>query len=126
MKIEHIGMFPALVIVCLGAIMMLATSCKHDGIPANQLEPVNFTEQVLPIFQNSCATSGCHDVNTGESGYVFSDYASIMRGITAGNASKSEAYQAITSTFELMPPNNALTTNERILIRIWIDQGAKP
>lgn len=108
----------------LTVILMLLSSCKHDGISADQMEQIDFTQQVLPIFQTSCATSGCHD-SRGESGYVFTDYAHIMEAITPGNADKSEAYKSITSTFQLMPPNNPLTTSQRTLIRLWIDQGAK-
>jgi len=108
----------------LGLILFILSSCKHDGFPADQMDQVNFTKQVLPIFQNSCATSGCHD-SRGESGYIFTDYAHIMDAITPGNAYKSKAYKSITSTFLLMPPNNPLTTSQRTLIRLWIDQGAK-
>jgi hypothetical protein len=49
-----------------------------------------------------------------------------MKGITPFNAQKSKVYQAITGKafVQLMPPSGALTENERILIRVWIDQGA--
>ena len=109
----------------LTSILMLISSCQHESVPANQLEQISFSKQVLPVFQNSCGTSGCHDSKSAENGYVFTDYASIMKSITAGDASQSKAYQAMTSTFELMPPNNALPINKRTLIRLWIDQGAK-
>jgi len=108
----------------LGFLFLLNISCKHDGVPADQMPKICFTEQVLPIFQNSCATSGCHDGLKGESRLVLTNYSGIMRSITPGSASKSKAYQAITSTFQLMPPNNALSTNKRTLIRLWIEQGA--
>lgn len=114
-----------LVVGIMGSILFMVVSCEHEGIPADQLEQVCFDQQVLPIFQNSCATSGCHDANTAEEGYVFTDYANIMKVITPGNASKSEAYKAITSAFEIMPPHNPLPMEKRILIRIWIEQGAK-
>jgi uncharacterized membrane protein len=78
----------------------------------------------LPVFQNSCGTSGCHD-GRGEAGYVFTDYTSIMEAITPGNADKSKAYKAMTSTFRLMPPNNALPESKRTIIRLWIEQGAQ-
>jgi hypothetical protein len=48
-----------------------------------------------------------------------------MKSVTAGNADKSEAYQAITSAFESMPPDNPLPINKRTIIRLWIEQGAK-
>lgn len=105
--------------------LWITTSCEHEGIPADQMDQVCFNQQVLPIFQNSCATSGCHDTQTAENGYVFTDYSSIMKAITPGNASKSKAYKAITSSVELMPPHNPLPMEKRILIRLWIEQGAK-
>lgn len=105
--------------------LFMAVSCKHEGIPADQLPPVCFNQQVLPIFQNSCAISGCHNAEGGESGYVFTDYSNIMKAISPGDASKSKAYKAITSSLQLMPPHNPLPSDKRILIRVWIDQGAK-
>lgn len=112
------------VLVALLPLFFFINSCKHDGIPADQMPQICFTEQVLPIFQNSCATSGCHN-SKGEAGYVFTDYAGIMKAITPGNADKSKAYQAITSPFQLMPPDNALPASKRTIIRLWIEQGAK-
>ena len=121
-RLGHISLLIALVLLpCL----FLINSCKHDGITADQFKPICFTGEVLPIFQNSCAMTGCHDANGGETGYVFTDYSSIMKSITPGNASKSKAYQSITSTLKLMPPGNALPISKRTLIRLWIEQGAK-
>lgn len=116
--------FSALLILGLGFTLWIANSCKHDGIPADQLEEVCFTGQILPIFSTSCGTSGCHDATTAEHGYVYTDYASIMKSITPGNADKSKAYEAMTSTSELMPPDNPLPASKRTLIRLWIEQGA--
>ena len=113
-------------LTCMFGLALLTTnSCKHDGPPADQLEEICFTGQVLPIFSTSCGIAGCHDAITAESGYVFTDYSSIMKSITPGNAEKSKAYSAITSTLGLMPPDNPLPINKRTLIRLWIEQGAK-
>jgi len=106
----------------IGFILFLVSSCKHDGIPVDQLPQIHFSE-VLPIFTQNCAT--CHGGNGESHGLSFTDYTSIMKSIQAGNSSKSKAYQAMISTFQLMPPNNPLTTGQRTLIRLWIDQGAK-
>lgn len=124
MKFKRLSFLSASVIIGLGSILMLVNSCQHEGIPADQMPQICFTEEVLPIFQNSCGTSGCHG-SKGEAGYKFTDYASIMKAINPGNAAKSKAYQAMTSTFQLMPPNNALPASKRTIIRLWIDQGAK-
>ena len=125
MKFKRLGFFSASLMLGLAGVLFLGNSCKHDGIPADQVAQVSFS-RVLPIFQNYCGTTGCHDGNGGESNYVFIDYPSIMQSITPGNADKSKAYQAMTSTFKIMPPNIALPTSKRTLIRLWIEQGAKP
>ncbi len=105
------------------ALLISFNSCKHEGIPADQFPEICFQDQILPIFQNSCAS--CHGGTHGDAGLDFSNYAGIMKAITPGDADKSKAYKAITSTFQIMPPNNALPEDKRILIRIWINQGAK-
>jgi hypothetical protein len=123
MNFKRFGYFSTFVIAGLIFMFLLINSCKNNGVPADQMPQICFTKQVLPIFQNNCATSGCHD-SRGESGYVFTDYSSIMQSITPGNAAKSKAYQAMTSAFQLMPPNNPLSENNRTIIRLWIEQGA--
>jgi len=124
MKKTRIGFQTTTLVFGFTLVFLLINSCKQEGIPADQFEPICFTGQVLPIFQNSCATSGCHD-SRGEGGYVFTDYSNIMKAVTPGDADKSKAYQAITSTFELMPPANPLSTEKRTIIRLWIEQGAQ-
>lgn len=119
------GFLSALVILVVGFILSITNSCTHEGLPADQMEEICFTRQVLPIFQNSCATSACHDVTTAEDGYIFTDYANIMKSIVPGDASKSKAYKAITSHTEIMPPGNPLPIDKRTLIMLWIEQGAK-
>lgn len=101
------------------------TSCTHTaditGIP-----DVCFDRDVLPIFQNSCAISGCHD-GRGESNPVLTNYADISRSVTPGNPGASRTYNAITTTFgNKMPPNQPLSAENRTIIRIWIEQGARP
>lgn len=122
MKIKRFGYYSASLILGLVSILFLVNSCKHDGIPADQMVPVSFTE-VLPIFTSYCGK--CHDGIRGESGYAYTDYSTIMKSITPGNASKSKAYQAMTSTIQIMPPDIAMPTSKRTLIRLWIEQGAK-
>jgi hypothetical protein len=124
MNFKRFGNLSAFALVGIATLFLLNNSCKHDGLPADQMQQICFTDQVLPIFQNSCGTTGCHGGGHGN-GYNFTDYKGIMEAISAGNASKSKAYQAMTSTFQLMPPNNALPESKRTIIRIWIEQGAK-
>ena len=124
MTFKRLSYLSVLVAFMITPLILLVNSCKHEGIPADQLPQICFQTEVLPIFQNSCGTTGCHSSGGGH-GYNFTDYSGIMKAITAGNADKSEAYQAITSTFQLMPPDNALPASKRTIIRLWIEQGAK-
>jgi uncharacterized membrane protein len=116
-------------ILLLASLMLLLVNnrCRHDGLNVADLNKVCYDRDIAPIFQNSCSTTGCHDRQGGESEYVFSDYNSVMKTITPFDAQKSKAYKAITGKgfVQLMPPSGALTEQERILIRVWIDQGAE-
>jgi hypothetical protein len=100
------------------------TSCTHDAKIADQ-PVVCFDRDILPIFVNSCGMAGCHD-GSGHGGRGFNSYASISREVVAGNPNKSNLYTAITDTwgFNLMPPNQPLSIENRTLIRVWIEQGA--
>ncbi len=125
MKSFKLGFVSALLIAVLGSVIFLVNSCRNDSIPADQMPTICFTEQVLPIFQTSCGTAGCHDGN-GESGYDFSDPKGkdIFDAVVPYSPDKSPAYQAMTSTFQLMPPKNPLSESKRAIIRLWIEQGA--
>lgn len=117
----------SLLLVFAAAVLVLVqTQCRHDDLNVATLDKVCYTRDIGPIFLRSCGTTGCHD-SRGEGGYSFTDYASVMKAITPFNAQKSKAYMAITGKgfIQLMPPSRALSQNERILIRVWIDQGAE-
>jgi hypothetical protein len=88
-----------------------------------------FDSTILPIFQQNCATSGCHDANTAEKDYVLDSYANIVRkGIDAGDADGSKIYRFITETDpqKIMPPppKAPLSATQIALIKQWIDAGA--
>jgi hypothetical protein len=108
-------------------LVLVLVQCRHDGLNVSLLDKVCYQKDVAPIFQNSCGITGCHNRQGGDGGYVFTDYNSVMKAITPFNSNKSKAYQAITGKgfAQLMPPAGALSEKERILIRVWIDQGAE-
>ena len=118
-----LGYLSALLTIGLGSVIFLVNSCQNEGTPLEKLPLICFESQVLPIFQNNCAVSGCHD-SGGESGYDLSYAKGIQDAVVAGNPDKSPAYHAMTSTFKLMPPHNPLPESKRAIIRLWIEQGA--
>ena len=124
-------------VLALGAILGTG-SCKHD-IPTapptlvtdTVCDPatVYFVNDILPIFNSSCAMSGCHDASSNQDGYTLNSYQGIMEGIKAGNPGDSEIFEKITDNDpdDKMPPPSSgisLTQAQIDLIYNWIAQGA--
>lgn len=100
------------------------TSCTHEAkIP--DMPEICFEGDILPIFQNSCAISGCHD-GQGESDLILNNYPDISHYVVPGRPYSSKIFKAIiTATGEKkMPPDQPLSIDNRTLIRFWIEQGA--
>jgi hypothetical protein len=122
------------------------SSCQHD--PALVLDDVTptqdtvltstcspdtayFQTQVLPLLISRCGTSGCHDAAAHKEGINVTSYSSILssRGgfVVKGNSSRSSMYTSLSAGGEDRmppPPAEALSTEQKSLIRKWIDQGA--
>jgi hypothetical protein len=99
------------------------TSCTHNA-DITDLPEICFTGEILPIFQNNCAISGCHG-GGGESHMSLNTYADISKEVVAGNPDKSNIYQAIINKWgSQMPPSQPLSLENRTKIRLWIEQGA--
>ena len=114
----------------LGLILIVTTaswisSCTHSANIDN-IAKVCFERDVLIIFQNSCAIPGCHD-GSGESNYNLDSYVSISNSVEPYKPYSSPAYKAITATWgeNKMPPDVPLTLDNRMIIRLWIEQGAQ-
>jgi hypothetical protein len=124
------------------AIVAVLASCQHEpfsstaglpgGAPPTGTGPagtVCFESDILPIFNSSCAKSGCHNATTRAEGYILDSYNNIVKkGIVPGSASKSKLYEVLfKSGSDRMPqpPNPALTAAQTALIAQWINEGAK-
>jgi hypothetical protein len=93
-------------------------------------QKIYFNRDILPIFQNSCAISGCHDARTGSDGYFFTDYQNIVKkGFTSGRPGNSKVYEVITATRarDMMPPApySPLSSTQIGTIRRWIEEGLR-
>jgi len=113
----------------LGILTFIAwiTSCTHNA-NISDLPEICFEGEVLPIFQNSCAISGCHDgQGRGDSHLILNNYADIVAGVTPGNPKSSRIYQAIIAKGGegQMPPAQPLSLDNRTIIRVWIEQGGQ-
>ena len=101
-------------------------SCKQEPVYIEELDTVCFDSQVLPILQTSCAISGCHDAGSASEGFISTNYESITQAVNPGDANGSLLYQVITDINgeSMMPPDGPLSKEQRMLIHIWIAQGA--
>lgn len=109
----------------ISCIAVLDAGCVHKP-DVTDLPDVCFENDILPVFRNSCALAGCHD-GSGESDMRLSTFQEISRGIEPYKPQSSKIYKAITATSgeDQMPPDQPLSQDNRTLIRIWIEQGAK-
>jgi hypothetical protein len=123
MKIQKACLF--LILIIMIATLSWIYSCTHNANIDN-IPEICFDRDVLPIFQNNCSISGCHDGN-GESDLTFKSYLDISSSVVAGNPVASRAYNAIITTWgeNKMPPDKPLVLENRTIIRVWIEQGAR-
>ena len=115
----------SLIIILIITTVSWITSCTHDA-KITDIPTVCFESEVLPIFTNSCAISGCHDGGGRESHMALNNYADISRSVVPGNPNSSNLYKAIIATWGegKMPPDRPLSLENRTIIRLWIEQGA--
>jgi hypothetical protein len=123
MKLKGISIFPVVIIILTSASWI--ASCTHDA-KISDLPEICFEGDVLPIFLNSCAISGCHN-GQGESDLILNNYAGIRHGVVPGSLNSSSIYKAITTTMgeNKMPPDQPVSLENRTIIALWIQQGAK-
>lgn len=120
MKYYGIRFFSAFV---LFSLVFSTMNCRHSPDESDYPQ-MCFERDILPVFLNNCALSGCHD---GTREYRLTGYSDIMRLVSPGNPDNSEIYKAITgSGEEMMPPGRPLSLENRTKIRMWIGQGATP
>jgi hypothetical protein len=76
---------------------------------------IQFSANVMPIFQSSCAASGCHNSGSANGPGALTSYAEI-------NAAKVQIRAAVLSG--AMPKTGTLTSAQKNSIICWIDAGA--
>ncbi len=122
------------IIFTLLAITLFVTSWTIENEEIyNPDDNICFERDVLPIFLENCALSGCHNSESRKHGNIFDSYDNIMnsnkgRSIIPYNLKKSKIYKKITEdkNEDRMPPqpNPPLTGAEIAMINKWIMAGA--
>lgn len=118
-----------LMVLLIGTGIAMLNGCYYDevttfeGLPKN----VSLKNDVIPIFNKNCASTGCHDALPAHSPSLVPDKAhtALTNGnyVNVNEPEKSILYLEIISGS--MPPSGALSTNDQKLILGWISEGAK-
>lgn len=78
---------------------------------------VSFAQDIQPIIQGNCATTGCH-VAGGSGPGIFTNYAGLMEKVNNGSFENRVLVQ------RTMPPNSSLSDCQLQLLRAWLNAGA--
>ena len=107
------------------------SACEKAYLTSKQVEittPVSFSADLIPIFNESCATPNCH-VNGGAPPNLMAsdayDQLTQLGYVDTSNAEESILYKLMTSTSNPMPPNGLLPAEEIAYVLAWIEQGAQ-
>jgi YVTN family beta-propeller protein len=142
-----------ILLTCSFCSLLLLSACSEDTVGPSALiipgpnEPIVYSKHIEPIFYRSCGGEGCH-LNEGHAGKVAHDaggdleldtWGSVMSGSEHGAvvvpywSSKSHLLFHINSDTTLAPvalphmptENDTLPREQILLIKRWIDEGAK-
>jgi hypothetical protein len=107
-----------LILSCCGLL-----ACEYDNeeelFPESaECETTNITydNTIGPLMNTNCAVSGCHDGNSGLTGYT--NYAAVKVIVDNGKLEQRVLVQ------KDMPPSVPLTSCELAQFQAWIDNGA--
>jgi hypothetical protein len=117
-------------ILASGAIFLLAGCYKDRTVVLNTSEitrTVSFSQDIIPIFNNSCNTSGCHS-SGGQTPNLSQTNAfnSLITGnyIDKSDPENSIIYQKMTGKRGTPMPVSGVNKNYAAIILAWIKQGA--
>lgn len=105
------------------SIAILLTSCYTDkedllyGGSSCDISTVSFSNDIMPILSNRCATVGCH-VQGGSGTGLFENYAQTKASVDKG------AFLDRVVVQQDMPPSGSLNACQIQGIQQWILDGA--
>lgn len=115
----------------LFTFFLLFNRCEYDYVEPTEIsitDTVSFSNDLIPIFENDCAKSGCHPaggippVLTPDQAYnqlILYDY------VDTAQPEASVLYERMASDSKPMPPSGKLPEKDIQMVLTWIKQGAK-
>lgn len=100
-------------------LITLFFSCKKEDQEVIDCSNTTsrYTNEVKPIINASCLSSGCH--NAGSNNGDYTTYAGLKAVASSG------ALQNRVIDNKTMPPSQPLSLEDRKKIKCWIDAGAQ-
>jgi len=126
-------------ILVLAACMLLLAACKDENNPLDGDSPsnivfpasnVSYAQHVQPLFNQTCALTGCHGDGQQQSGLRLTSYDNLMFGgqlvIVRGQPEQSTLVMRIEGRVGARMPldRRSLNQNQITGIRAWIGEGA--
>ena len=112
-------MISKLACVIFSGMVMAISGCSYKkDIPATDDcagVVISYAGQVKPIFENTCAVTGCHNATSTNKGGPFTTYALIK------NKALTIKQQVVNG---IMPKGSSLTAAQIKAIRCWVDSDA--
>ncbi len=112
---------------------VVAIACPLDAAASPDVEPVDFSRDILPILSNKCFV--CHGPDAPDEDTLRLDSLEAAtadlggyRAIDPASPEESAVLTRILSTDDPMPPEDAerqLTAKERELLNRWVRQGGQ-
>lgn len=117
-------------VLSIAAFVSLAVfyGCTKDKVGVNKLgnlsatdctDSISFSAKILPLMQQNCSTTGCHDAGSAASGYVLTDHSSI-------SASSDIIYKTMNHSAGVQPmPQGGDKLSDSLIKNFgcWILQG---
>lgn len=119
-------------IIITGAIVFFTCSCNHEEAVCTTPTAVSFSQDIVPIFNKNCNTSGCHS-GTSPAGNLNLEATVAYTQLTKKGSGYidtltpqySVLYASMNATSNPMPPNGKLDNCTIGLVLKWIEQKAK-
>lgn len=111
-------------------IGFFVTSCYYDEvieIDQNiEVGEVLFAKDLIPIFNESCNTSGCHSGSVAPNLLPDKAYNELINGayIDTANPENSELYQWMLGNRSIPMPLSGSDAEFNAKVKAWIEQGA--
>ncbi len=121
-------------VLSIGYCVLVCISCKHESLQPTCTTPdaVSFREDILPIFNRHCNTSGCHVGNSPAGNLNLSAsvaYAQLQKKgsgyIDTITPNFSVLYASMNTISNPMPTSGRLDDCTVNLVLKWIQQKAK-